>query len=94
MSILNCKFLFVAKNFNEGRPVAYSNGCQRVLVMMKYQDTFYVVIEDKNTNSIYINRLKSVIVPELYVSENFDKIKDAEEWDAVYNNLKAAGIML
>jgi hypothetical protein len=94
MSILNTEIKFIAKSFEEGRAVTYSYGVQRVIACLKHQNSWYVLVEDRSEKSIYINRLKSVLRVDLYVSENFEKIEDDAEWFAIYNLLKEAGINL
>lgn len=87
-------FKFIAKKISEGKPVAHSNGMQRVLILLEHQKEYYVVIHDEVENGMYINKLKSIIPIDLYVSENFMKIESDEEYDAVYNIVKNYGILL
>lgn len=82
----------MAKTKAEGKPVAYSNGMQRVLVHLKHQGTHYVLLFDYFTKGIYLNRLKSVLPIEIYASENFEKIEDDEEYSSIYNIIKSYGI--
>ena len=43
---------------------------------------------------MYINRLKSYLRLDIYVSENFEKIDNDEEFNTIYNIVREYGIDL
>ncbi len=92
--MLNTSILFFAKKIEEGKPVAYSNGKQRVVITLRHQRDVYVLVHDSNTDSMYINKLQSMLCPDIYVSDNFKKIEDEEEWQTIYNLIKEYGVNL
>ena len=92
--IVQSSILFAAKTLAEGKPVAYSYGMQVVLVLMKFQSTHYVVLYDQVKNSVYLERLKSMMTPDIYVSENFEQITDNEEWNAALEQIRSHGIKI
>lgn len=86
--------VWAAKKPEEGIPVVYSNGQQVVLVVIRKNGYLYAVIKDDNVSSIFIERIKSSILPHIYKSENFEKIESSEEWEEIYQELISKDIYI
>lgn len=86
------EFLFVAKSATEGRPVLDSSGNQTVLVLLKEQGNYYVVIRDSIVKRTFVERLNSILLLDPYRSDNFRKIEDDQEWESIYNILQGRDI--
>lgn len=84
--------LFAAKTSKEGKVVDHSNGQQRILVVVKDNGNYYGLIHDVSTGKMYLNRIKTLILMNPYVSENFEYIDNDEEWDSIMEFLNSKGL--
>lgn len=79
------QLIYAAKSIKEGIPIDKTYGMQKLLATIKFDGNFFGIIHDINVDKFYVERIKSMIIPNPYVPENFEKIEDDEQWKTVYN---------
>lgn len=79
------QLIYAAKSVKDGIVIDKTFGVQRLLATIKFDGKFYGCIFDQNVDKFFLERIKSMIIPNPYVPENFEKIEDDEEWKTVYN---------